>query len=198
MTDEMKAERVVAHVEQMRENSSEMNTWKNIPLAEECLELLQAIDAAEESAIGQAIVCDAIIHNLPQYDMPRLTLKILRYMREKLALATDEQLKEHPYKVVDTENAIARLQDYIDTENISGAEFMKKHDRFLKADPIERTPEWEAICYEVEKECDRRLGDTPRGMGFCFAYWSTKRQVLAERGIEWRSPSQMNPRVMFD
>ncbi len=198
MTDEMKAERVVAHVEQMRENSSEMNTWKNIPLAEECLELLQAIDAAEESAIGQAMACDAIIDNLPQYDMPRLTLLILRFMRAKLALATDEQLKEHPYMIEDTENAIARLQDYIDTEHVSDAAFREKYDRFLKADPIERTPAWETIYYEVEKECDRRLGDTPRGMGFCFAHWSTMRQVLAERGIAWRSPSQMNPRVMFD
>ncbi len=198
MTDEMKAERVVAHVEEMRENSREMNMWKNIPLAEECLELLQAIDAAEESAIGQAMACDAIIDNLPQYDMPRLTLLILRFMRAKLALATDEQLKEHPYMIEDTENAIARLQDYIDTEHVSDASFREKYDRFLKADPIERTPAWETIYYEVEKECDRRLGDTPHGMGFCFAHWSTMRQVLAERGIAWRSPSSMNPRVMFD
>ncbi|WP_294456636.1 hypothetical protein [uncultured Bacteroides sp.] len=39
----------------------------------------------------------------------------------------------------------------------------------------------------------------PRGMGFCFAYWNTKAQVLkADYGIEWRSPAIMNPHVMFD
>ena len=38
----------------------------------------------------------------------------------------------------------------------------------------------------------------PRGMGFCFGYWSAKRGVLAKRGIEWRDPHQMNPRVLFD
>ncbi len=198
MTDEKKAERVVAHVETMRENAREMRMWKNIPLAEECLALLQTINDAEESALGQAMACNAIIHNLPQYDIPRLTLLILRFMRAKLALATEEQLKEHPYMVEDTENAIARLQDYIDTEHVSDAAFREKYDRFLKADPIERTPAWETIYYEVEKECDRRLGDTPRGMGFCFAHWSTMRQVLAERGIRWRSPGMMNPGVMFD
>ena len=51
---------------------------------------------------------------------------------------------------------------------------------------------------EVEKEVDEQLKDEPRGMGFCFSYWSAKRAALARRGIEWRSPSAMNPRVMFD
>jgi len=35
-------------------------------------------------------------------------------------------------------------------------------------------------------------------MGFCFGYWAEKRNALERRGIEWMSPSVMNPRVMFD
>ena len=68
----------------------------------------------------------------------------------------------------------------------------------LKVDPVQATPEWEDVIYEVEKEVDEQLKDEPRGMGFCFGYWSAKRAALARRGIEWRSPSAMNPRVMFD
>ena len=68
----------------------------------------------------------------------------------------------------------------------------------LKVDPVQATPEWENVIYEVEKEVDEELKDEPRGMGFCFSYWSAKRAALARRGIEWRSPSVMNPRVMFD
>ncbi len=198
MTDEMKAERIVAHVETMRENASEMRIWKNIPLAKECLELLQSIDPAEESALGQALACEAIIKKMPEYDVPRLTLELLRYERQQLSLATDEELKDHPYLVEDNEQAIKRLEDYIDTEHLSTEAFREKYSRHLKADPIERTPEWEANYYEVEKECDRLLGDTPRSMGFCFSYWITLRTVLAERGIEWHSPHELNPRVMFD
>lgn len=59
-------------------------------------------------------------------------------------------------------------------------------------------PAYEDVIYEVEKEVDEDLKDEPRGMGFCFGYWSAKRAALASRGIEWRSPSAMNPRVMFD
>ena len=68
----------------------------------------------------------------------------------------------------------------------------------LKVDPVQATPEWEKVIYEVEKEVDEELKGEPRGMGFCFSYWSAKRAALARRGIEWRSPSAMNPRVMFD
>lgn len=69
----------------------------------------------------------------------------------------------------------------------------------LRTDPVEYTWEWEKIYYDVEDELDRRLANVPRQMGFCFQYWGTKRELLMEKyGIDWRSPSQMNPRVMFD
>jgi len=50
----------------------------------------------------------------------------------------------------------------------------------------------------VERRLYEKLKNQPRGMGFCFEYWSAKRDLLAEYGIEWRSPGVMNPRVMFD
>lgn len=69
----------------------------------------------------------------------------------------------------------------------------------LRTDPVEYSWEWEKIYYDVEAELDRRLANVPRQMGFCFQYWSMKRELLMEKyGIDWRSPSQMNPRVMFD
>ena len=69
----------------------------------------------------------------------------------------------------------------------------------LRTDPVEYTWEWEKIYYDVEDELDRRLANVPRQMGFCFQYWAMKRELLMEKyGIDWRTPSQMNPRVMFD
>ena len=69
----------------------------------------------------------------------------------------------------------------------------------LRMDPVEYSWEWEKIYYDVEAELDRRLANVPRQMGFCFQYWAMKRELLMEKyGIDWRSPSQMNPRVMFD
>ena len=190
------AKRIIALVDEMRKNSSEFRMWKNIPLAKECIQLLRDLDDPEETPMGKALACDAIREQLPEYDVPRFTLDILRYERELLE-QSDETGDKYPSRE-EIDQEIQRLTDYIDTEHVSTAEFMRRHLRHLDFDPVERTLQWEESYYEVEQECDRLLGDTPRGMGFCFAYWSTRRNVLANHGIHWRSPHEMNPRVMFD
>ena len=191
------ADKIVETVEQMRENSSENRMWKNIPLAKECMQMLQVLDDPEETAMGKAMACRAICEQLPENDTPRLVLDVLNYERQLLE-QSDEEGDENAPTLDEVDYDIRRLNDYIDTDHVTTTEFIERYQRHLKFDPVERTPQWEAMYYEVERECDRRLGDTPRGMGFCFAYWSTLRQVLHERGIDWRSPSEMNPRVMFD
>jgi hypothetical protein len=147
--------------------------------------------------MGKALACGAVVAQLPEYDVPRLVLSILRYKLE-LIQASDEQDDDHYPTEEEVRQDILRLEDYIDTEHVSVSDFMKKYNRHLRFAAVERTPQWEDNYYEVEQECDRRLGDTPRGMGFCFGYWSTLRTVLEERGIEWQSPHELNPRVMFD
>ena len=192
-----KAQRVIAIVDEMRKNSQDMRQWKNIPLANECVQLLKEIDATEEPPIGKALACGAVISQLPEYDVPRLVLSILKYKLELARQSDAHDSARYPTEE-EVQADIQRLEDYIDTEYVSVSDFMKQYDRHLRFAAVERMPQWEDNYYEVEQECDRRLGDTPRGMGFCFAYWSTLREVLSERGIIWQSPHELNPRVMFD
>ena len=49
---------------------------------------------------------------------------------------------------------------------------------------------------DIEKLIDENM--TYRGMGACHQYWMLKQRFLAERGINWKSPAALNPRVMFD
>ena len=74
----------------------------------------------------------------------------------------------------------------------------KVENPILKYDPVEDSEKYLAVIDEVEKKLYEQLKDEPRGMGFCFCYWSSKADILAEYGIEWRSPGIMNPRVHFD
>lgn len=197
MSDKQRVKRLIKTVNQMRENSQEMRQWKNIPLAKECVQLLKDIDDPEETPMGKALACEAIIQQLPEYDVPRLVLSILRYKLE-LVRQSDEQDAEKYPTAEEVQADIQRMVDYVDAEHTSASEFMEKYNRHLRFDPIERSAEWEANYYDVERECDRRLRGTPRGMGFCFGYWSTLRQVLSERGIRWHSPHELNPHVRFD
>ena len=69
----------------------------------------------------------------------------------------------------------------------------------LKGDPIEWTARWEEVIDEADRKVFRKLGDTPRGMGFCYAFWHMRAEVLSkDYHLEWKSPQVMNPRVMFD
>lgn len=197
MNNKERIERLLANVNTMREHSQDMQMWKNIPLAKESVQLVKDIDDPEETPMGKALACEAIIEQLPEYDVPRLVLSILNY-KLQLVKASEEQDPERYPTEEEVASDIKRLSDYIDIEHLSADAFREKYGRHLKADPIERTPEWEENYYEAEKEADRRLKDVPRGMGFCHAYWPTLRAVLAERGIEWHSPSELNPRMMFD
>ena len=51
-----KAQRVIAIVDEMRKNSQDMRQWKNIPLANECVQLLKEIDATEEPPIDHSLL----------------------------------------------------------------------------------------------------------------------------------------------
>ena len=103
------------------------------------------------------LACGAVISQLPEYDVPRLVLSILKYKLE-LVRQSDEQDSERYPTEEEVQADIQRLEDYIDTEYVSVSDFMKQYDRHLRFAAVERTPQWEDNYYEVEQECDRRLG----------------------------------------
>ena len=189
------AKKIIKKVELMRHNSQEHENYRNLPLAKECMLLLESLDDPEEGPLGKAYACNAILEQLSEYDTPRFCMEILQ--REKQWVEESEE-KSDWLTPESIDSDILRLEDYIDTEGISMQDFCKKHGKHLLFDPVERTPQWEEIYLEVEKECFRQLKGTHRGMGFCFGYWAVKRAVLAKYGIEWKSPQFMNTRVMFD
>lgn len=193
-SSEQLVEQILANVKVMGENAEEMRIWKNLPLAKETFELIKQV-GDDEGPLGRAMGCEMVVEKLSEYDAPRFTLEMLRYELEQLQMAeeqsedlTEEEVQKH----------IAELERFIDIEHVSYENYMKHSSRHLDFDEIERTPLWEEINYEIEAETDKLVSDEPRCMGFCFAYWSAKRGVLAKRGIEWRDPHQMNPRVLFD
>ena len=68
----------------------------------------------------------------------------------------------------------------------------------LRYDPIEDSEEYLAIKDELEALIKAQIGEK-KHIGYCYMYWSAKRHILKEKyGIEWRSPSELNPHVLFD
>lgn len=177
-------ERILVAFNQVLENDSEGMQWRNIPIVrsilddlnEAILSNLEGIDSSDRESFCKRVLTDELI---PVYDVPRFALELASYTK------ACRELK-------------CKLEAYVDTGNVPMDRLEPMLGRHLKFDPVERTPEWEECIYDVESECESILKDEPRGMGFCFPYWNTKTAILARRGIEWNSPSRMNPGVIFD
>jgi len=74
----------------------------------------------------------------------------------------------------------------------------------LEIDPKERDPKYRKIIEDVEREARdnliKELGpEQARREGFCFLLWGEQKRILKEKyGIDWKSPDEMNPDVLFD
>ena len=72
----------------------------------------------------------------------------------------------------------------------------KERRRSLKHDPVEMTEEYLSVIDEVEEKIEKNR--TTYGHGSCFEVWSLTKYYLLEHDIEWQTPSELNPRVLFD
>ncbi len=187
-------------------NTDEGNMWKNIPLAQELMVIMKDVSPVRDENISPVLrmyICERVIRDkmIDYRDVPRLFMSYSEYWRvcARMATAQDKAECEYDEKFFNTvDQYIYRLGWLLMEPECSCSKDIWEERGKLKADPVQLQPEWEKNIYEVEAECERRLKDEPRCMGFCHSYWSTKAAVLAERGIVWKSPSAMNPGVMFD
>ena len=197
-------------IDRMSRNNEDGNIWRNIPLVREFIHELKDVAPFRSEIINPAykahwIACMLENDYIDKRETPRLfqsMCELYRLYRDfEDPSDFDDYLQEHFDK-----NYFRQVDKWIYSFAMIVLDPQWEHalqcwnglGGMLKVDPVQATPEWENVIYDVEKEVDEELEDEPRGMGFCHSYWSAKRAALARRGIEWRSPSAMNPRVMFD
>ena len=155
-----------------------------------CEAMFQLGDAQAEVYGAANRIADSL------YEHPRLKLK-LKMMALKAVKSIEDRDGEEYEEGAELRKEIEQLES-----NIKAADEGRfrdiKSDSVLKKDPVEWTKEFEAVVDEAEHRAYLQLKGVPRGMGFCFEYWAARRAALKELGIEWRTPHEMNPRVMFD
>lgn len=197
-------------IDEMCDNADNGDVWKNIPLAKRMMHIMKDLSPMRDEGINPALRAFAIEVLLKRdtisvTDMPRIYQSFCEYyrlcrhweMKSDYNPELERDMDKYYFRTVD--EYIYKLAWIVDGK-LSGHALDEWNylSRHLKVDPIQASEEWEKVIYDVEKEVDEQLKDETRGMGFCHAYWSAKRAALARRGIEWKSPSAMNPRVMFD
>lgn len=99
------------------------------------------------------------------------------------------------YEPDDCSDLVAIVSGSLPDERIRELLLSAQENRrgFIKNDPVEKTEKYLAVIDKVEEKIEKT-----KQMNFCLEYWNLKAQFLFEYGILWRSPSQLNPGVMFD
>lgn len=130
------------------------------------------------------------------FDHPRLKLRILRIQLDVLIYI--EAVNGHELGITeDISDEIDELSKCIALAD-EGRLAEIPQTGHLKRDPVEWTARWEQVIDEADRIAYENLRDVPRGMGWCFGFWSERKAALKKFGIDWRSPHLMNPGVLFD
>ncbi|MBR5722563.1 MAG: hypothetical protein IKX57_02970 [Oscillospiraceae bacterium] len=78
------------------------------------------------------------------------------------------------------------------------SEVQEAKDEEPVCDPVELTPEYLAIRFELEEKIDDALEHERGYYDYCKEYWMAKRMILrSDYGIRWRSPAALNPNEEF-
>lgn len=184
-------------------------SWKIAPLAQHTIDMLTGAIVDDEETIDMIVAAiDRMCYVLCNHPRMEMKLYSMQYAFEKGRKEPNEEtLKEAAEKIIslatltecDTWYA-PKKEEFVE---LLGLETVREIENnpytgHLKVDPVEYTEAYENVIDEVEEEVDRRMEGKPYGMGMCFEIWSIKGELLAKHGITWRSPSSMNPGVMFD
>ena len=192
------------------DNADKGVLWKNIPLVRDFIHELK--DNApfrnyQDNPAGKACILQNILKKkvLDMRDTPRLYQSLCELYRFYLDFMVDKDFDENlksnydRYYFREVDQLIYKYSWIIDNPQSKLAqECWDSLGGMLKVDPVQAMPEWEEVIYDVELELEEELKNEPRGMGFCYGYWSAKRAALERRGIEWNPPPLMNRGVIFD
>jgi hypothetical protein len=70
---------------------------------------------------------------------------------------------------------------------------------FGRIDAMQFDPRYEPIMREVDKLIEEQLKrEGVEGLGTCHTFWGRKKKMLLEKGLDWKSPTELNPNTIYD
>ncbi len=205
---------LLGEIEGRKEHEYAAATYKDVPALKEIVQLVerQLAGDSDESTLVDSIAVLGYVAD--RYDSLGRFAVSAKFYNQILSLAL--RLKQQ--YGTDTDGidgylyaALQARNFYIDDDcdDLAGiaTELMSESDaqrilnerkerrRSLKHDPVEMTEEYLAVIDEIEEKVEKSR--TTYGHGSCFEVWSLKKSYLLEHDIEWHTPSELNPQVLF-
>ena len=217
---EKRAERLKELFELIEQNgdcSAHELTYLAVPYLKETDEIVKAQLASEEPYDKVTLLDSATImrYLAEAYDrLGRFAVSVRYYkraieyaamlytmygeeMRDSSGMIYNALKARNYYVDDDCEDIREQALVFISTDIVDDVfDTVMKRRRNLKHDPVEMTEEYLTVIDEVEEKIEKNR--EYRGFGSCHHVWGLKTDYLAEKGIEWKSPVVLNPRVRFD
>ena len=192
-------------------------TYQAVPYLVETDELVKAQLASEDSYDKVTLLDSATImrYLAEAYDRLGRFAVSVRYYKRAIELAATlyttygEEMQDSSTMIY---NALKARNYYVDDdcEDLRAQAFIfiprdivddifdtvMNRRRNLKHDPVEMTEKYLAVIDEIDEKIEKNR--EYHGFGSCHHVWSLKTDYLAEKGIEWKSPVVLNPKVRFD
>jgi hypothetical protein len=106
-----------------------------------------------------------------------------------------------PFDTLDECQALCENVTESGNKGVTGIKPVENKRSGLYYDPIEDDPRYAEVFKTIDDEVKELLANYPQreGRGSVYTYWETKKGLLKQKyGIDWRSPGEMNPQVIFD
>jgi hypothetical protein len=107
-----------------------------------------------------------------------------------------------PFDTLDDCRALCESVDLHGKQGeMPGIKPIEKKDSGLAHDPVEDDPRYAEVFKSIDGEVKALLADHPQrgGGGFVNIHWIIKKDLLKQKyNIDWRSPEELNPHVLFD
>lgn len=84
---------------------------------------------------------------------------------------------------------------------VNGQKRLQLLVKSIKHRPQEKEQEVDKLIRKAEREAKEILEKQgiKGGMGYCHMVWGLKKEILKNKyGIDWKSPSEMNPHINYD
>lgn len=206
---------LLGEIEGRKEHEYAAATYKDVPALKEIVRLVEeqlAGDSDESTYVDSIAVLGYVADcydSLGRYAVSakfyNQILNLALTLKQQYGTDTDS-IDGYLYAALQARNFY--IDDDCDDLAVIATELMNADDaeriinerkgrrRSLKHDPIEMTDEYLAVIDEIEEKIEKSR--RAFGHGSCFEVWSLKKSYLLEHDIEWKTPSELNPRVLFD
>ena len=206
---------LLGEIEGRKEHEYAAATYKDVPALKEIVRIVEeqlAGDSAESALVDSIAVLGYIADRYDSLGRFAVSSKFYNKILS-LALSLKQQygtdtdgIDGYLYAALQARNfyidddcddlmdIAAELMNAGDAQRIINER--KERRRSLKHDPVEMRDEYLAVIDDIEEKVEKSR--TTYGHGSCFEVWSLKKSYLLEHNIEWQTPSELNPRVLFD